>query len=70
MLGVQKIDPAVNFFRVNSIPGKDLSSTDASKKNILEIRKFADKMLHENSEIIDKIAAVLLKSKGINTRNT
>jgi hypothetical protein len=70
LLGVQKIDPAVNFFRVNSIPGKDLSSTDASKKNILEIRKFADKMLHENSEIIDRIAAVLLKSKGTNTKNT
>jgi uncharacterized protein len=65
LLGLQKADQAVNFFRVNSIPDKELSATDISSKNMSEIKKFANKMLSENSDIIDKISVTLLKSKGL-----
>ena len=62
LLGAQKFEHGVNFFRVNSMPEKDMSPTDVSKKNMHQIRIFADKMLQENTETIEKIILALSKS--------
>lgn len=49
----------VNFFRVNSIPENDLGPTSISKKNLEQINKFANQMLHENNTVIEQIIEVL-----------
>ncbi|MFN8769308.1 MAG: patatin-like phospholipase family protein [Neisseriaceae bacterium] len=60
--GTRNVNNSVNFLRINSIPEKDLSSTDISEKNFQQIERFAAKMLHENYEVIEKIIDILSKN--------
>lgn len=59
--GIHKVDPWVNFFRINGVPNKDLSSTNPSKKNFVRIKKFAERMLQENEDTIEKIITAITK---------
>ena len=49
----------INFLRVNSVPFKELSSTNISKANFIQMKDFANAMLDENRQIINKIIATL-----------
>ena len=55
MQSIQKMDNKVNFFRVNSVPIGDMKPMDISTDNYVQIKTFAEQMLHENHEVIDKI---------------
>ena len=55
----QRMDPRIKLFTVNSIPTEDLSTADPSAANLDKIRKFADSMLQENQDVVDKIIEAL-----------
>jgi hypothetical protein len=56
---IQRMDNKVNFFRVNSKPINDMNPADVSEDNYAQLKTFAQQMLHENHDVIDKIIAAV-----------
>ena len=56
----------ISYFRVNNISENSMSPTNTGERNMQEIIKFADKMLNENKELIDKITHTITKNRNYN----
>jgi hypothetical protein len=59
-----RFNDKISYFRINSIPENSMSPTNTGERNLQEIIKFADKMLDENKELIDKIIYTITKSRN------
>jgi uncharacterized protein len=59
----QFAEEQLDFYRIKSTPDDDLSPTSLSTSNFANIRKFADKMLQENYQLINELSDQLLHHK-------
>ena len=59
----QFAEEQLDFYRIQSIPDNELSPTSLTKTNFDNIRKFADKMLQENYQLINHLSDQLLHHK-------
>lgn len=58
-----KFDDKISYMRINSIPKKGMSPTDTGKKNMDEIKEFAEQMLFENIPVIEDVIATITKNR-------
>ncbi len=58
-----KFDDKIAYYRINSIPQKSMSPTDTRKNNMDAIAAFAEVMLSESIEQLDKVIELITKGR-------